>query len=1050
MMLRCWLAALFLTACSFASKVPASANISCADDGECPPGLRCQAGTHRCVQADRLDDVSPAIVRAEVTLTPTFGNPLANPTALGLSSTLELRLTATEPLDTAPGVTVTVAGEASTLVVCTGQQTSATTSQHRCGVTALRSLESSASLVVTLTDLAKNEATLTLATPFTIDTNPPSPPEERGALLVATSPWGDAETGFRPSTRVLPSRPLPGVRQLLFRKGGVQLGTATLDDAGTFSPVELLRADDQLAVEAASVDEAGNVSDFVALGDEVWMATFKGKVANQTFPNPHRLQVTRAIGRAIEGFPFEERGERDGVVTDGGTELEVEGAGTWLNLRPGGAPGGSSGLASVGLDPLRSRIVAFGGARIEGSELTVSAETWEWNGRDWRERQPVDPESDGNPEGRAAAASTWDPSRRAFVIAGGLAVEPLNDVWAWNGSSWKRLPDLPRRPRLADGGSQVNGRIGSLLYWDAALGRLVFTGGVERVGANDPSDESWSLEDRTWVPMPTPPFGPRAAAAIATDTATGITAVVGGSSSGEIDVWIQRNGTWQAFDAGTGPGPRGLAAAASFPMNGALLLHGGVALDGTVLDDLWVLSSAGWRQLDAGVGPGARSGHAFIFDPIRSTGLLFGHALGTGPIAGPDNDTWEFDGRTWLRIARQVDSPGSVLAHEFLWLPTSGPLFSLTETSGVLEVSALTNDGWLRAATDPSLPRVNVHMGLVPMGAAVVAGGDDLDAPARLHLSTNDGGWTPGFDLGLSTRNVQGLTTSTDSIDLLWCCSEDAGTLMLGRRRISTGVLTTTELTPPMMVGAVASVGARGTAVLGRETRGGTATLSLVDALGRVTSSSPMPGSLVQPRLVTLTGRDSLVMPGGQSFTGTNTDAYEFRFDAGWQRLPLADPEGDGQPFFGANMTLGTDGKVVMALDRDHVGDGVWILEVKDQRPGAIVRFSLDQLPPDAVITEATLEVRCGGEAGEGGDGGVGVIGAVRSFGVWVSPALVTRATANRPAWGTLRLTGDGAETLRRRDGELSFLLTPDGPNERTFAKLTIDAVQLRVQLVRR
>ena len=136
---------------------------------------------------------------------------------------------ATEPLDAAPTVSVTLAGEPSSLVTCTAQQTSPTTSEHRCGVSALVELETPASLVVTLVDLAKNEATVTLSPPFFIDTRAPSPPESRGALLVASSPWGDAETGFRPSTRVLPARALTGARQLLFRKGGVQLGTATLE-----------------------------------------------------------------------------------------------------------------------------------------------------------------------------------------------------------------------------------------------------------------------------------------------------------------------------------------------------------------------------------------------------------------------------------------------------------------------------------------------------------------------------------------------------------------------------------------------------------------------------------------------------------------------------------------------------------------------------------------------------------------------------------------------------------------------------------------------------
>ena len=81
---------------------------------------------------------------------------------------------------------------------------------------------------------------------------------------------------------------------------------------------------------------------------------------------------------------------------------------------------------------------------------------WEWDGSAWREVEPEDPEGDGDPWQRAAAAMAWDPVREVTVLVGGLydagvggSICPDGSesdelgwcldrrIWEWDGRSWR-------------------------------------------------------------------------------------------------------------------------------------------------------------------------------------------------------------------------------------------------------------------------------------------------------------------------------------------------------------------------------------------------------------------------------------------------------------------------------------------------------------------------------------------------------------------------------------------------------------------------------------
>src|SRR6187549_3658789 len=95
---------------------------------------------------------------------------------------------------------------------------------------------------------------------------------------------------------------------------------------------------------------------------------------------------------------------------------------------------------AMAYDAARARVVLFGGR--EQFPLTgVFADTWEWDGSAWLQRQVT------GPSARWGHAMAYDVDSQRIVLFGGRGIAGLlGDTWEWDGSAWaQRINGPPAR-----------------------------------------------------------------------------------------------------------------------------------------------------------------------------------------------------------------------------------------------------------------------------------------------------------------------------------------------------------------------------------------------------------------------------------------------------------------------------------------------------------------------------------------------------------------------------------------------------------------------------
>jgi galactose oxidase-like protein len=248
-----------------------------------------------------------------------------------------------------------------------------------------------------------------------------------------------------------------------------------------------------------------------------------------------------------------------------------------------------------------------------------------------------------SPPAGADRAMAFDAAISKLVLFDG-------DTWTYDGSTWSRQSP-PTTPPFA-GGSMV---------YDAALGKIVLFAG-----------STWFYDGTTWTQQSSAATVPVSGdAAMAYDPSIGKVVLFGGGTGSFGDVlaqtWTYDGVTWTLTAPATSPPARTGATMAFDPAIGRLVLFGGNNGNGdlicqpSALDDTWTYDGSTWTPQSPPSTPGRREGAVMVFDTATNQLVLFGGTFGENGascnIHVLFNDTWNYDGTTWTRLAPSVSPP---------------------------------------------------------------------------------------------------------------------------------------------------------------------------------------------------------------------------------------------------------------------------------------------------------------------------------------------------------------------------------------------------------
>jgi hypothetical protein len=195
---------------------------------------------------------------------------------------------------------------------------------------------------------------------------------------------------------------------------------------------------------------------------------------------------------------------------------------------------------------------------------------------------------------------------------------------------------------------------------------------------------------------------PRQRAAMAYDSMRGRSVLFGGHSPDALgDTWEWDGHRWFPVVAGGFPPPARSGASMAFDAaRGVVVMFGGVDLGGTILEDTWEWDGATWVEVTGAVSPPPRERAAMAYDPERARIVLHGGTDGTTPL----RDTWIWDGETWTAAPCVVSCPGPRSEASLVW---SGRRLQLMggANGNTLEPSIWSHEiGWRLLTLPPPQP----------------------------------------------------------------------------------------------------------------------------------------------------------------------------------------------------------------------------------------------------------------------------------------------------------------------------------------------------------
>jgi predicted small integral membrane protein len=365
---------------------------------------------------------------------------------------------------------------------------------------------------------------------------------------------------------------------------------------------------------------------------------------------------------------------RDRMVVFGGSNssasnsdvwtLSLAGSPVWSVLSPAGIPPSPRSGHTAIYDPVRDRMLVFGGGGYLNDVWALSLA----GSPAWTELAAAGT----RPSARYGHSAIYDPVRDRMLVFGGYdgiyPVPDLNDVWALS------LAGSPAWSELTPGGTPPAVRYGHTAIYDPVRDRMVVLGGT--TCCQNLYSDVWALSlagSPAWSALPPALLQLTGHTAIY-DPVRDRMVVFGGSNgifrSSAYALSLAGSPVWSELVSA--PSERAGHSAIYDPVRDRTVVFGGGGFSASFLSDVWALSFAGsgtWSELL----PAAPSSvgvetHTAVYDPLRYRMLVFGGF--DGSIAY--NDVWTLSlgvGPVWSKLTPTGPAPSARSGHTAIYDP---------------------------------------------------------------------------------------------------------------------------------------------------------------------------------------------------------------------------------------------------------------------------------------------------------------------------------------------------------------------------------------------
>jgi hypothetical protein len=361
--------------------------------------------------------------------------------------------------------------------------------------------------------------------------------------------------------------------------------------------------------------------------------------------------------------------DHEGHILSDCWALPLAGPGTWSPIGTSGPRPAARQSAAGIYDPVRDRLLVFGGADSIG---TLLSDTWALPlgpGGTWG----LVPLASGEPVARQRAAAAYDAAHDQMVVYGGRGASALQATVLTLSLAGTAAWNVPSSSTATPAGRE----------WTAAIvdpirDQLVVVGGGTPAITSDVL--AFALGGtHPWTTLTTGPR-PTRAGAVVRDPVRDRMVMFGGIDASNVAynaVWslnLIGPPVWsQVAPLGTPPSPRGYTSAIYDAPRDRVLVFGGVNFSPfTVFAEVWALQLSGtptWQLLSTtGTPPAARYLHSAIYDPVRDRMVVFG---GTGGSTS-NNELWTLDlggTPTWTFQPPDIATPLPRTTHGAIYDP---------------------------------------------------------------------------------------------------------------------------------------------------------------------------------------------------------------------------------------------------------------------------------------------------------------------------------------------------------------------------------------------